>query len=154
MRSCHDWLFEIVNLTSFKYNLDFRFERLVDGHFRRWWIFMNEKTIKLSFNDSYEFSLNCNWGEFIEKEEKNDNDFLNQLGMSLVEVARYIVPLFHSTKIIAASDKAEYQFLEDYLEAGASLDYSAVVFSKYFGLPLWITKLKLEKKFEKGTLFS
>ena len=140
--------------TSFKYNLDFRFERLVDGHFRRWWIFMNEKSIQLFLDKSFEFKPEYTWGDFIEKDNANDKDFLQQLANIMAEIVNYIVPFFHSTKIIVATNKAEYQFLEDYLSFGESLDNSAGVFTKYFRLPLWITKFKFEEDLENETVFS
>lgn len=131
--------------TSFKYNLDFRFERLVDGHFHRWSIFMNKKSIELSLDKSCDFKPKCTWGEFIEREKNNDDELIEQLGILLTEVYIFIVPFFHSTRIIAATDKAEYKCLEDYLRAGISLDYAIIFFAKYFKLPLWFTEFMTEK---------
>ncbi|MBR5033351.1 MAG: hypothetical protein IKX70_06760 [Treponema sp.] len=136
--------------TSFKYGLDFRFDRLVNGHFRGWSVFMHEKSIELSLVRSFELQLDCTWGEFIAKESNNDDELLKQLAMLLTEVFAYIIPFFHSTKIIAASDKAEYQFIQDYLRGGVSLDYTVDAFSKYFRLPLWITDFDSEENIKGG----
>ena len=123
--------------TSFKYNIDIRFERLVDGHFRRWFIFINEKSLRLFLDKSFEAKPEYTWGEFVEKEHNNDEKLLKQIGEILTEAAVYIVPFFHSTKIIAATNRAEYAFLEDLLKSGTSLDSAAETFSEYFQLPLW-----------------
>ena len=131
--------------TSFKYNFDFRFERLVDGHFRSWSISMNKKSIELSLAKSIDFKPECTWGEFIERVNKNDRKLKEQLGMLLSEVLIYVVPLFHSTKIIAATNKAEYKCLEDFLRAGIPLDTSINFFSKIFKLPLWFAEFTSEK---------
>ena len=139
--------------TSFKYNLDFRFERLVDGHFRRWFIFMNEKSIRLFLDKSFEAKPQCTWGEFIEKETNSDDELLKQIGIILTEAAEFIVPFFHSTKIIAATDKEEYAFMEDLLRSGLSLNAAAGTFCEYFKLPLWIVNFKTEKDLEEGTVF-
>ena len=138
--------------TSFKYDLDIRFERLVDGHFRRWFVFMNEKSIRLFLDKSFEAKPKCTWGEFIEKEHDSDEEFLKTLITMLAEVAEYIVPFFHSTKIIAATNKAEYEFLEGLLKSGVSLDSAAGTFCKYFRLPLWIVDFKSEEELEAGTV--
>ena len=138
--------------TSFKYDLDIRFERLVDGHFRRWFVFMNEKSIRLFLDKSFEAKPECTWGEFIEKEHDSDEEFLKTLITMLAEVAEYIVPFFHSTKIIAATNKAEYEFLEDLLKSGVSLDSAVGTFCKYFRLPLWIVDFKSEEELEAGTV--
>ena len=123
--------------TSFKYNIDIRFERLVDGHFRRWFIFIHEKSLRLFLDKSFAAKPECTWGEFVEKEHTDDEKLSEQIGGILTEAAKYIVPFFHSTKIIAATNKVEYAFLEDLLKAGESLDRAAGTFSKYFKLPLW-----------------
>ncbi|WP_027728634.1 hypothetical protein [Treponema sp. C6A8] len=138
--------------TSFKYNLDIRFERLVDGHFRKWFIFMNSKSLRLYFRDSYQNNPKCNWGDFI-KNESTEN-LQHELGQVLLEAAEYIVPFFHSTKIIAATNKAEYKLLEDLLESDTELELAANTFYKYCGLPLWICNFKDEKDLEEGTVFS
>lgn len=106
--------------SSFEYNLDIRFERLADGHFRQWFIFMKVKSLE----------------------------------QILVEASEYIVPFFHSTKIIAATNKAEYQLLEDLLDGGWKLDDAASTFYKYCGLPLLICDFKTEKDLEEGTILS
>ena len=55
--------------SSFEYNLDIRFERLVDGHFRQWFIFMKEKSLKLHIKDTFHNQPQNNWGEFIKTED-------------------------------------------------------------------------------------
>ena len=111
---------------------------------------MHEKSIELSLVRSFELQPDCTWGEFIAKESNNDDELLKQLAMLLTEVFAYIIPFFHSTKIIAASDKAEYQFIQDYLRGGVSLDYTVDAFSKYFRLPLWITDFDSEENIKGG----
>lgn len=138
--------------SSFKYNLDFRFERLVDGHLRRWWLSINQKSLRLVINKSFEFALNCTWGEFIKKEKENDKETIHLLGEILTEIAKYIVPVFHSNLVIAASNIAEYRFLYDFLRAGNPLEDVAGAFKNYFGLPLWVIHIKTEKDLEEGTL--
>ena len=54
--------------SSFEYNLDSYFERLVDGHFRQWFIFMKEKSLKLHIKDTFHNQPNNNLGEFIKTE--------------------------------------------------------------------------------------
>ena len=71
-----------------------------------------------------------------------DEKLLKQIGKILTEAAVYIVPFFHSTKIIAATNKAEYVFLEDLLKSGVSLDSAAETFSEYFKLPLWCCEFR------------
>lgn len=137
--------------TSFKYNLDIRFERLVDGHFRQWFIFMKGKSLQLYLRDTFHNQPKNNWGEFIKTEDSEH--IQKDLGQILVEAAEYIVPFFHSTKIIAATNKAEYQLLEDLLDGGWKLDDAAGTFYKYCGLPLWICNFKTEKDLEEGALF-
>ena len=129
--------------TSFEYNLDIRFERLVEGHFRQWFIFMHKKSLRLYFRENFNKIPKCTWGQFIETE---DTEHLHkELGQVLLEATEYIVPFFHSTKIIAATNKAEYKLLEDLLEDGLELDVAAATFYKYCGLPLWICNFKNEK---------
>ena len=138
--------------TSFEYNLDIRFERLVDGHFRQWFVFMHEKSLRLYFRDNYHNIPNCSWGDFIQTE---DSELIRkELWQVLLEAAQYIVPFFHSTKIIAATDKAEYALLEDLLDSGAGLEHAANSFYHYCGLPLWTCNFKNEKDLEKGTILN
>lgn len=103
----------------FEYNLDIRFERLVDGHFRQWFIFMKGKSLQLYLGDTFHNQPQNNCGEFIKTE---DSEHIQKgLGQILVEAAEYIVPFYHSTKIIAATNKAEYQLLETLLDGAGSL---------------------------------
>lgn len=135
--------------TSFNYNLEFRLERLVDGHFRRWFIFLYKNSLQLFLRDNFHDKSKCNWGEFIKTE---DSELLQkELGLVILEAIEYIVPFFHSTKIIAATDKAEYKMIEDFLEAGCELDSVVNTFYKYCGLPLWVCNFKKEEDLEAGT---
>jgi len=112
---------------------------------------MKGKSLQLYLRDTFHNQPKNNWGEFIKTE---DSEHIQKgLGQILVEAAEYIVPFFHSTKIIAATNKAEYQLLEDLLDGGWNLDEAASTFYKYCGLPLWICNFKTEKDLEEGTLF-
>ena len=55
--------------SSFEYNLDIRFERLVDGHFRQWFIFMKGKSLQLYLGDTFHNQPQNNCGEFIKTED-------------------------------------------------------------------------------------
>lgn len=123
--------------TSFKYNLDIRFERLVNGHFRKWSVFMNKKSLCLHLDKAFEYKPNVTWGEFIELSNKRNEHFENKIKELFDEVTKYIVPFFHSTKIIAASNKAEYALLENTLQAGFSLNHAIVFFRQVYNLPVW-----------------
>lgn len=125
--------------TSFTYDLDIRFERLDNGHFRKWFIFMNKKTLCLYFDKAFDFAPCKSWGEFLELSRSPNEQFEKKMDGLLKEVKKYIIPIFHSTKIIAASDKFEskYRFLDKHLKAGYSLDYSVWEFFKYYALPVW-----------------
>ena len=140
--------------TSFEYNLDMRFERLADGKFRKWFIFINEKSICLYLNHNFEFNPNCTWGEFIERERCSDSALNDKLGNILVEVVKYIIPFFHSKKIIAATDKGPYTAIEDMLKNGITLDEAINIFTKYAPLPLWCTHFKTEKDLGEGTILN
>ena len=123
--------------TSFKFDLDIRFERIVDGHFRKWFIFMNKKSLCLYLDKTLEYKPDLTWGEFIELSNNHNEQFNNKIKDLLVEVTKYVVPFFHSTKIIVASNKAEYTLLEDFLKTGCSFDYSIELLQKTYKMPVW-----------------
>ena len=102
--------------------------------------------------DNFLDKSKCNWGEFIKTE---DSELLQkELGFVLLEAIEYIVPFFHSTKMIAATDKAEYKMIEDFLESGCELDSVVNTFYKYCGLPLWVCNFKKEDDSENETALS
>ena len=55
--------------SSFEYNPDIRFERLVDGHFRQGVIFMKGKSLQLYLRDTFHNQPKNNWSEFIKTED-------------------------------------------------------------------------------------
>ena len=89
-----------------------------------WDISINEKTIELSVdNDELCFSPNRRWRSFTENYRENTElDIENRINKLLEEIKEFIIPVFHSTKVIAIGDQGDYQEFELDMENGKTLD--------------------------------
>lgn len=89
-----------------------------------WDITINEKTIELSVDDDeLSFSPNRSWRSFIESYRENTiPDIEKRINKLLKEIKEFILPVFHSTKMIAIGDQGDYQEFELDMENGKTLD--------------------------------
>ncbi len=94
------------------------------GKARGWNITVNEKTLDLWIDDEeLDFSPNRRWRSFTESYRENTiSDIEKRINKLLKEIKEFILPVFHSTKMIAIGDQGDYQEFELDLENGKTLD--------------------------------
>lgn len=114
--------------TAFNNGLDFTISRYENSLNRRWEIHVNPKTIELRpYDDELDFSPNYRWRTFEEyylkkQDKKIEQEIESRIVRLLDEVRKYILPVFHSTKLIAIGDQGGWQEMELDFEAGKTID--------------------------------
>lgn len=113
---CYDEDYE----TAFTIGHCFNMRLYLNGRPCGWDITINEKTIELSVDDDeLSFSPNRRWRSFTESYRENTNpDIEKRINKLLKEIKEFILPVFHSTKMIAIGDQGDYQEFELDLENG------------------------------------
>ena len=117
---CFDEDFE----TAFTMGHCFSMRLYLKGRPRVWDISIKEKTFELSIDDEeLSFSHNWRWRTFTENYRENKNpDIENRINKLLKEVQEFIIPVFHSTKMIAIGDQGDYQEFEIDMKNGKTID--------------------------------
>jgi len=92
-----------------------------------WELFINPKTMCFSpFGDEFNFLHGTHrWREFREEYLMNRNpEIETNIQTTFEEIKKYIVPLFHSTKLIAIGDQGLHEEMGAAIDEGASIEES------------------------------
>ncbi len=114
--------------TAFNDEMDFTINRYENSLSRGWSLYLNPKTIELLvYDDELYFSPDYRWRTFEEyylkkQDKKIEQKIESRIVRLLDEVRKYILPVFHSTKLIAIGDQGGWQEMELDFEAGKTID--------------------------------
>ncbi len=92
---------------------------------KHWWkLYVYKNTMNFCLVDKeLTFSSGLRWSFFRDDYLKNRSpEIKSRIDKTIEEVKKYIVPVFHSTKLVAMGDQGLYEILEDDLTDGATFD--------------------------------
>lgn len=103
---------------------DFLISYYKEGENHNWNISVCKKSLSFVINDrGMTFSPSLRWSLFRDDYLKNRSpEIKSRIDRTIKEIKKNIVPVFHSTKLVAMGDQGLYEILEDELDQGANFD--------------------------------
>ena len=124
----NSWIFYCYDTdykSAFSSDMDFTIKLYTPGNKHRWIIYPGKKIIELFFeDDDLGFIYNRRWWSFVEYHLSGldkDYEIINRINTTLAEIKKFIIPIFHSTKMIAIGDQGSYQAMESDFAEGKTI---------------------------------